>query len=40
LVTVDPVAMQKRFNPATGLTLIDPGLKQQQIVQSTQGKYK
>jgi uncharacterized protein len=27
MVTVDPVAMQKRFDPATDLTLIDPALK-------------
>jgi predicted DNA-binding protein with PD1-like motif len=27
IVTVDPVAMQKRFDPATDLTLIDPALK-------------
>jgi predicted DNA-binding protein with PD1-like motif len=27
MVTVDPVAMQKRFDPETDLTLIDPGLK-------------
>ena len=27
MVTVDPVAMQKRFDPATNLTLIDPALK-------------
>jgi uncharacterized protein len=27
MVTVDPVAMQKRFDPATDLTLIDPSLK-------------
>ena len=27
MVTVDPVTMQKRFDPATGLTLIDPALK-------------
>jgi uncharacterized protein len=26
MVTVDPVAMQKRFDPATDLTLIDPAL--------------
>jgi uncharacterized protein len=26
-VTVDPVTMQKRFDPATDLTLIDPALK-------------
>jgi uncharacterized protein len=26
MVTVDPVAMHKRFDPATDLTLIDPGL--------------
>jgi uncharacterized protein len=26
IVTVDPVAMQKRFDPATDLTLIDPAL--------------
>ncbi|MDB6032001.1 MAG: hypothetical protein JWM16_2339 [Verrucomicrobiales bacterium] len=26
-VTVDPVAMQKRFDPDTDLTLIDPALK-------------
>ena len=28
MVTVDPVTMQKRFDPATDLTLIDPALKQ------------
>jgi predicted DNA-binding protein with PD1-like motif len=28
MVTVDPTIMQKRFDPATDLTLIDPGLKQ------------
>jgi hypothetical protein len=28
MVTVDPIAMQKRFDPETDLTLIDPGLKQ------------
>jgi uncharacterized protein len=27
MVTVDPVTMQKRLDPATGLTLIDPALK-------------
>lgn len=27
MVTVDPVGMQKRFDPATDLTLIDPSLK-------------
>ena len=27
MVTVDPVTMQKRFDPATDLTLIDPGSK-------------
>jgi uncharacterized protein len=27
MVTVDPAAMQKRFDPATDLTLIDPALK-------------
>jgi predicted DNA-binding protein with PD1-like motif len=27
MVTVDPIAMQKRFDPATDLTLIDPALK-------------
>jgi hypothetical protein len=27
MVTVDPVAMQKRFDPETNLTLIDPGLQ-------------
>jgi len=27
MVTVDPVAMQKRFDPVTDLTLIDPALK-------------
>jgi predicted DNA-binding protein with PD1-like motif len=27
LVTVDPITMQKRFDPATDLTLIDPALK-------------
>lgn len=27
MVTVDPLAMQKRFDPATDLTLIDPALK-------------
>jgi predicted DNA-binding protein with PD1-like motif len=27
MVTVDPVTMQKRFDPATDLTLIDPTLK-------------
>jgi uncharacterized protein len=27
MVTVDPLAMQKRLDPATGLTLIDPTLK-------------
>jgi hypothetical protein len=27
MVTVDPVAMQKRFDPETDLTLIDPSLK-------------
>jgi uncharacterized protein len=27
MVTVDPVTMQKRLDPATDLTLIDPGLK-------------
>ena len=25
MVTVDPVTMQKRFDPETGLALIDPG---------------
>jgi predicted DNA-binding protein with PD1-like motif len=28
MVTVDPVSMHKRFDPATDLTLIDPALKQ------------
>jgi uncharacterized protein len=28
MITVDPVAMQKRFDPETDLTLIDPALKQ------------
>jgi uncharacterized protein len=28
MVTVDPVAMHKRFDPETDLTLIDPSLKQ------------
>ena len=28
MVTVDPITMQKRFDPATDLTLIDPGLNQ------------
>ena len=27
MVTVDPITMQKRFDTATGLTLIDPALK-------------
>src|SRR5271169_1890087 len=27
MMTVDPVTMQKRLDPATDLTLIDPGLK-------------
>jgi predicted DNA-binding protein with PD1-like motif len=27
IVTVDPIAMQKRFDPETDLTLIDPALK-------------
>jgi predicted DNA-binding protein with PD1-like motif len=27
MVTVDPVTMQKRFDPATDLTLIDPASK-------------
>jgi uncharacterized protein len=27
MVTVDPITMQKRFDPATDLTLIDPPLK-------------
>jgi uncharacterized protein len=27
IVTIDPVTMQKRFDPATDLTLIDPALK-------------
>jgi uncharacterized protein len=27
MVTVDPIAMQKRFDPETHLTLIDPALK-------------
>jgi hypothetical protein len=27
MVTVDPVTMQKRLDPATDLTLIDPSLK-------------
>lgn len=27
MVTVDPVTMQKRFDPDTDLTLIDPGVK-------------
>src|SRR6202043_3287853 len=27
MVTVDPITMQKRFDPATDLTLIDPALK-------------
>jgi predicted DNA-binding protein with PD1-like motif len=27
MVTVDPIAMQKKFDPATDLTLIDPALK-------------
>jgi uncharacterized protein len=32
MVTVDPISMQKRFDPETDLTLIDPSLKQQHIV--------
>jgi hypothetical protein len=27
MVTVDPIAMKKAFDPQTGLTLIDPSLK-------------
>jgi predicted DNA-binding protein with PD1-like motif len=27
MVTIDPITMQKRFDPATDLTLIDPGSK-------------
>jgi predicted DNA-binding protein with PD1-like motif len=27
MVTVDPITMRKRFDPATDLTLIDPALK-------------
>ena len=27
MVTIDPITMQKRFDPATDLTLIDPALK-------------
>ncbi len=27
MVTVDPITMKKRFDPATDLTLIDPSLK-------------
>jgi predicted DNA-binding protein with PD1-like motif len=27
MVTVDPMATKKRFDPETDLTLIDPGLK-------------
>jgi hypothetical protein len=27
MATVDPITMQKRFDPATDLTLIDPALK-------------
>jgi uncharacterized protein len=27
MVTVDPIAMQKRLDPETDLTLIDPALK-------------
>jgi len=27
MVTVDPISMQKRFDPETDLTLIDPVLK-------------
>jgi predicted DNA-binding protein with PD1-like motif len=27
MVTVDPIAMHKRFDPETDLTLIDPSLK-------------
>jgi predicted DNA-binding protein with PD1-like motif len=27
MVTVDPMTMQKRFDPETNLTLIDPALK-------------
>jgi len=27
MVTVEPIAMQKRFDPETDLTLIDPALK-------------
>jgi hypothetical protein len=27
MVTEDPVTMQKRFDPATDLTLIDPAMK-------------
>jgi uncharacterized protein len=27
MVTVDPIAMQKRFDPATDLTLIDPAVR-------------
>jgi hypothetical protein len=28
MVTVDPIGMQKRFDPTTDLTLIDPALKE------------
>jgi hypothetical protein len=27
MVIVDPIAMKKRFDPETDVTLIDPGLK-------------
>jgi predicted DNA-binding protein with PD1-like motif len=27
MVTVDPIAMQKRFDPENGLTLIDPAIR-------------
>jgi uncharacterized protein len=35
MVTVDPITMQKRFDPATDLTLIDPTLKQPALKQPT-----
>jgi predicted DNA-binding protein with PD1-like motif len=38
MVTVDPVTMQKRFDPATDLTLIDPALKKQHIVSRVKRK--
>jgi len=38
MVTVDPITMQKRFDPATHLTLIDPASKQLQTEGTRSGR--